>query len=105
MFASPRDRESFVETIRTHGKVEGVEAEVRKKSGETATMLGSSELITLAGEPHLLNIALDITDKKHAEEALRESESKFRNAFEASAIGMALVGLDGRMAEGEPIAL
>jgi PAS domain S-box-containing protein/diguanylate cyclase (GGDEF)-like protein len=58
--------------------------------------MGSSELITLAGEPHLLTIMLDITDKKNAEEALKESESRFRNAFEASAIGMALVGLDGR---------
>ncbi|MGD0663344.1 MAG: PAS domain S-box protein [Syntrophorhabdales bacterium] len=96
VFASPRDRESFVETIRTHGRVDGVEAEVRKKSGETGTWMGSSELITLAGEPHLLTIMLDITDKKNAEEALKESESRFRNAFEASAIGMALVGLDGR---------
>ena len=96
VFVSPRDRESFVETIRMHRRVDGVEAEVRKKSGETVTWLGSSELITLAGEPHLLNIMLDITDKKNAQEALRESESRFRSAFEASAIGMALVGLDGR---------
>jgi PAS domain S-box-containing protein/diguanylate cyclase (GGDEF)-like protein len=97
VFVSPEDRESFVETIRMHGRVDGVEAEVRKKSGEIATMLGSSELINLAGEPHLLNIMLDITDKKHAEGALKESEGRFRNAFEASAIGMALVGLDGRL--------
>jgi PAS domain S-box-containing protein/diguanylate cyclase (GGDEF)-like protein len=97
VFVSPRDRESFVETIRTHGRVDGVEAEVQKKSGETATMLGSSELINFAGEPHLLNIMLNITDKKRTDEALRESESRFRNAFEASAIGVALVGLDGRM--------
>ena len=97
VFVSLCDRESFVETIRKHGRVDGVEAEVRKKSGETATMLGSSELINLAGRPHLLTIMLDITDKKKAEEALKESESRFRSAFEASAIGVALVGLDGRM--------
>ena len=96
VFTSPQDRESFVETIRKHDRVDGVEAEVRKKSGETGSWLGSSELIDLAGEPHLLNIMLDITDKKKAEEALKESESRFRNAFEASAIGVALVGLDGR---------
>jgi len=60
-------------------------------------MLGSSELITLSGEPHLLNMGLDITDRKRIEEALKESESRFRNAFDTSAIGMALVGLDGRL--------
>ena len=96
VFPSPEEREKLVEAIRIHGRVDGVEAEVRRKSGETITMLGSWELITLSGEPHLLNVGLDITGKKRVEEALRESESRFRNAFEASAIGMALVGLDGR---------
>ena len=38
----------------------------------------------------------DITARKQAEETLRESESRFRGAFEASGIGMALVALNGR---------
>lgn len=37
-----------------------------------------------------------ITARKKAEEHLRESEENFRGAFEGSAIGMALVALDGR---------
>ncbi len=96
VFVSPEDRERLVETIRTNGRVDRAEVQVRKKSGEEGTMLGSSELINLAGEAHLLNIMLDITDKKRSEEVLMESESRFRNAFDASAIGMALVALDGR---------
>lgn len=34
-------------------------------------------------------------EQKQTEEALRESEARFRNAFDYAAIGMAIVGLDG----------
>jgi PAS domain S-box-containing protein/diguanylate cyclase (GGDEF)-like protein len=59
-------------------------------------MLGSADVVDIGGEPHLLGMGLDITEKKRVEEALKESESRFRSAFDASAIGMAIVGLDGR---------
>lgn len=38
----------------------------------------------------------DITRQKQLQESLSESEEKFRAAFQFSAIGMAIVGLDGR---------
>ena len=41
-------------------------------------------------------IEVDITEFKQAEKLRRESEEKFHNAFEYAAIGLALVGIDGR---------
>lgn len=37
----------------------------------------------------------DITERKHAEDALRESEDRFRSFFEQAAVGLAQMGLNG----------
>jgi PAS domain-containing protein len=72
-------RSSPMGIIRARGKIEGVELEFRKKSGEMGTMLGSAELIDLSDEPHLLTMMLDITDRKRAEEACEESEGFYHH--------------------------
>lgn len=42
------------------------------------------------------SIAIDISGQKAAEEALKESELRFRGTFENAAVGMAHMSLDGR---------
>lgn len=44
----------------------------------------------------LVGISRDVSDLKQAETIASLSEQRFRDAFESAAIGMALVGLDGR---------
>lgn len=50
-----------------------------------------------AGQPRLLLSQFrDVTARKRAEEALRESEERFRSTFEQAAVGVAHVAPDGR---------
>ncbi|HBY95272.1 MAG: PAS domain S-box protein [Ardenticatenaceae bacterium] len=50
----------------------------------------------------IIGISTDITDRKRAEETLRESEARFRAIFERAAIGIGLVDLQGRLMESNP---
>ncbi len=57
-------------------------------------------VISIAGQP-MLHVAIrDITDRRHAEEALRKSEEKFSKAFRNSPIPLAITRLsDGKFLE------
>ena len=56
--------------------------------------------VCVDGETALLGFVSDITERKHAEEELRESENRFRTLFYEAPLGIALVDSDtGRIYE------
>jgi PAS domain S-box-containing protein len=54
----------------------------RTKTGEERIVLSSAEVIDIAGEPCFLFVANDITERKRAEDAVHESEERFRQLTE-----------------------
>ena len=51
------------------------------------------------GTVYWQGVMVDITDRKNAEEALADSERQFRSIFDAAAIGVMTLELDGRIVE------
>ena len=75
------------------------EFRIRLPGGEYKWLLDRGRVVERApdGAPtKVVGIALDIDAQKRMEMELRESEQRFRGAFEFAAIGMALVAPDGR---------
>jgi diguanylate cyclase (GGDEF)-like protein/PAS domain S-box-containing protein len=96
------ERSRYLDLLASRGSVRNYEARMRRRDGEVFTVLYSGSIVTLGGELYSLNSLQDISERKAAEAALLESEEQFKSSFENSAIGMALVGPDGRFLRVNP---
>ena len=85
----------------TASEVQGREFEFRAKSGRQLTGLFYAEILDTENEPLVLSSISDITERKQAEQALRESEEKFRKAFLTSPDAINI----NRMADGMYISI
>jgi PAS domain S-box-containing protein len=95
----PRDRQSFlqsnIDVIRA-GQPWNYEGRFIQPSGETIWFQGISRPVSRGTELVYNGVLLDITDRKRAEEALRESEERFRRLISRS-FDAVVVHQDGRI--------
>lgn len=95
----PEAIQGFAEVI--NGKtIRGVELELQRKDGSSVSVEMNGAPIIKDGKIVGIQVtARDITERKKAEEALRESEEKMRNILESSPDAITVADLDGNIVD------
>jgi len=82
IWAKAEDRDRMVKILKEKGRVYNEEFEFRMKSGEIRIWLFSGEIIDIGGEQCLISMTIDITDRKRAEEALKQKMEELGIAYQ-----------------------
>jgi PAS domain S-box-containing protein len=96
---SPDVTPAMLEQLRARldaGETVAFDIRNRRKDGSVFPVEVRICAITLEGRPYGLALTRDMTERKKAEEALRQSEERFRGTFENAGVGIGHTGFDGR---------
>ncbi|HYF01425.1 MAG TPA: PAS domain S-box protein, partial [Planctomycetota bacterium] len=95
-YADPQDRPRLREAIFRDGGVANWEFRLRRGDGTLGWGLTSLRLTTHQGEPAVLGVFEDLSEFRRTQEALRESEERYRTLAESSGAGFWQITPDGR---------
>ena len=85
-YADPKRRQELLNQLQLHGKVDGFEVEVKRLDGSHIQIALSATIYPDQG--YIEGVIIDITERKRKEEALRESEERFRSLTTLSPAGI-----------------
>ena len=95
-YKNPVDRLMLVEQLGRDGRVDNFEVEINALDGNGTEWVGlSARMIDFEGQRASLVVSQFITDRKRAEQAVREREARLFEILDSSPIGVSIVQLDG----------
>lgn len=92
-----RDRELLLKRLSEDGAVEGMEVRIRRADGAVRWTIFSMVISELSQESVIIGGLYDITDRKKTEQALRESEERFRGFAENASDLVFAVDVQGQL--------
>ena len=100
LWADPAEEQAFRDTLKAHGRVNGMRARGLRRDGSQFDSLIYAELIQQGDERLMIGMVVDMSAEERSSKALQQSEARFSKAFRYSPICMTLTRLsDGRYLE------
>jgi len=103
LWINKEEQDKMTQILQEQGKMRNEEFNFRMKSGEIGTWLCSADIITIGGKPHMIAVAIDITERKQMERALRERERRFSDIAESALEWIWEVDIDGKYTYSSPV--
>jgi PAS domain S-box-containing protein len=96
LYPLPEEREQFLMNLGRQGRVLNYECKQRRQDGSVFWILERATIVTdPEGNNFIEGTAIDITERKQSEIALKQSEERFATVFRQSPVGCGIVTLDG----------
>jgi PAS domain S-box-containing protein len=105
-FVHPDDRDvllkSYLERLRGGTPPPPYETRIVRRDGSVRWVAASTTHVSYGGEPAVQAALLDVTERKAAEQELRESEARFRMIYETTPLGYQALDGDGQILDVNP---
>jgi PAS domain S-box-containing protein len=96
LYSQAGEREQFLNDLGRQGQVLNYECTQQRQDGTVFWILERATIVTdVEGGSFIEGTAIDITERKQNEIALRQSEERFATIFRESPVGCAILSLDG----------
>ncbi|HEX4606236.1 MAG TPA: PAS domain S-box protein [Candidatus Angelobacter sp.] len=96
LYSQPQERRQFLDDLGRQGQVLNYECTQRRQDGTLFWILERAAIATDgAGNSFIEGTAIDITERKQSELALKQSEERFATIFRQSPVGCAILSLEG----------
>lgn len=93
LWVGPEDRAELLRRVAEHGVVRGMETRLRNRQGEELNVIYNVDPIQLGGQPCLLSVTEDITERRRTEAERRRLEGQLRQNQKLEALGTLAGGI------------
>jgi diguanylate cyclase (GGDEF)-like protein/PAS domain S-box-containing protein len=87
LWVHPEQRAHLIKGTKAKGEVISMEVQFRASSGQIHDGILSAQKVELEGQPYLLSTFLDTSERKNAEQALKDSQERLDLALDSAQLG------------------